>query len=82
MKKYQAMNCNTIDSCLASTSLIEGQATAMDLLVKIEQNVKEKTTKDVMRTVYQRLQTEGEKSPGRNQQDALTKVRVFRTWRV
>jgi hypothetical protein len=77
LQKYQDRHCGTLDSCLAAMSLVEGQAMAIDLLLRIEQNLKDKTSGEILKTVYERMQTPGNEAPTGDQTDFLTQVKLF-----
>ena len=53
--KYQEKYCHSLDSALAASTLLEGQASAAELLVQIERNLEGKTKKEILTDLLARM---------------------------
>lgn len=78
LSSYRERYCKNLDSCLAASALIEGQASVVDLLFRIERNLKDKSSKEILKSVYDQMQASGNQSAGKKDEiDCLVKVRLF-----
>lgn len=74
--KYRDQYCGTIDAALAASALIEGQATAVELIVQIERNLEGKTRKEILK--YMLEQIGNQTTPiGLNDADMFKALRIF-----
>jgi hypothetical protein len=61
--KYQNKYCHSVDSSLAASALLEGQASAVDLLVQIERNLEGKTKNEILADLLSRINAQMDQNP-------------------
>ena len=75
--KFQEKYCNTLDSALAASALIEGQATALQFIVQIEKNLEGKTRKEIIEDMIEKLGDDGVRPFWANDSDVFSTLRTF-----
>lgn len=75
--KYQEQYCNTLDGALAASALIEGQATALELIVQIEKNLEGKTRKEIIKYMLDQIGDKGAKPLWAYDSNSLNTLRTF-----
>jgi len=55
LSQYYGRHAKNLDSGLAASALVEGQATAVELMVQIEQNLQDKTRREILEVVLAQM---------------------------
>jgi len=61
--KYQDKYCNSLDSALAASALLEGQASVAELILQIERNLEGKTKNEILADLLARLLAQMDQNP-------------------
>jgi len=61
--KYQGKYCRSLDSSLAAHALLEGQASAVELIVQVERNLEGKTKNEILADLLARLLAQMDQNP-------------------
>jgi hypothetical protein len=76
LEKYYTQYGNNHDSSLAASALVEGQATAVPILVQIEQNLQDKTTVEILQPFIDQMDNDFF-GMEREEKDFLTDLNTF-----
>ena len=70
-------HCKTMDTYLAAMALLEGQASAVNLMVSIEQNIQNQTKKKILEDVLKRMDDDDESYYESEETDFLYTLGMF-----
>ena len=77
IEKYQKKNCVTLDSALAASALLEGQASALEFLVQVEKNLEDKSRKEAIEEAIAYLDDRGDILFQNSNTNGLGAIRSF-----